>query len=64
MTPFDPKKHFNNPSKDKREQIADAFIRELAATVKGKPRKGGTFQTGKRSKAPRNIASRKPVKRK
>ena len=57
MTPFNPKKV------DKRELIADAFMRELAATVKGKPRKGGTFQTGKRSKAPRNIASRKPVKR-
>ena len=30
---------------------------------KGKARKGGTWRTGKRSKAPRNVASRKPVRR-
>ena len=40
----------------KRELMPEALIRELAATVKGEPRKGGTFQTGRRSKHPRNIA--------
>lgn len=57
MTPSNPKKL------DKRELMPKALIRELAAAVKGEPRKGGTFQTGRRSKHPRNIASRKPVKR-
>lgn len=47
----------------KRELMPEALIRELAAAVKGEPRKGSTFQTGRRSKHPRNIASRKPVKR-
>ena len=40
-----------------------AFVDFFNDKPRGKPRKGGSFKTGKRSKAPRNIASRKPVKR-
>lgn len=60
MTPYD-------PNKDKQLQEYKKFIKGLADMTKGQRRgtgfKGGKFQTGKRSKAPRNIASRKLVKR-
>ena len=61
MTPLPPKKD------SKQLQEYKKFIRNLSEMTKNQRRgtgfKGGKFQTGNRSKAPRNIASRKPVKR-
>lgn len=61
MTPYTPKKD------SKQLQEYKKFVKAIAEAGSGQRRgmgfKGGTYQTGKRSKAPRNIASRKPVKR-
>ena len=51
--------YFNRMTDEEKAEYLNKIIEEAANAASGKKRVG----TGVRSKAPRNIASRKPVKR-